>query len=56
MSQRLKPTPSNLDCQWIEQPPNKTIDNFQMDNTAKTTPITSGIIQHGQNRKGRMLN
>ena len=30
--------------------PIKTIDNSQMDNTAKQTPITSGIIQHGQKR------
>ena len=28
--------------------PIKTIDNSQMDNTAKQTPITSEIIQHGQ--------
>ena len=30
--------------------PIKTIDNSQMDNTAKPTPISSGIIQHGQKR------
>ena len=30
--------------------PYQTIDNFQMDNTANNTPITSGILQYGQKK------